>query len=262
MKYNLWGACLLPFWKDALKLALFFSLEESMRKDLGIDGGAFAYTLSFVTTMLGLIKVVVVVAEWHKMKDYPTLSFFKYLGYVFSLSFYIWIISTLPPLQIISSKKATAQPVFLIWQEAAALPIQEFSKQRLSQYEIRLTETAAASVIFFIRLVMMATMPSDVMPPQPTITTNPHPHCASDCLDWALASWLQYPLIVESGYYGVLPNHVANFQPLAAAVWVLGFCWFLWQCPWMCWIGTTSGQLQLVSFQIFSRMQMMGTVVR
>mmetsp|Transcript_8172 Transcript_8172/g.10673 ORF Transcript_8172/g.10673 Transcript_8172/m.10673 type:complete len:281 (+) Transcript_8172:737-1579(+) len=66
----------------ALKLGLFFALDESKRKLLGIDGGAFAYTLSFVTTVLSLFRAVV--TEWHKKKDYPTLSFFQYLGHVFA----------------------------------------------------------------------------------------------------------------------------------------------------------------------------------
>lgn len=66
----------------ALKVGLFYALEESQRNELDIIGGAFAYTLSFVTTVIGLVKAIL--SEWHNKKDYPTLSFFRYLGHVFA----------------------------------------------------------------------------------------------------------------------------------------------------------------------------------
>jgi hypothetical protein len=56
-------------WKNPSALTLVLTMEHS-------------HTLSFVTTVLALVKAVV--AEWHKKKDYPTLSFFQYLGYVFA----------------------------------------------------------------------------------------------------------------------------------------------------------------------------------
>lgn len=79
---NLTIAILEDIPQFALKLGLFSVLNENGRKDLNINGGMWTFTISFITTILNLVKVIVV--EFSKRKEYPTLSICSYMGHVFS----------------------------------------------------------------------------------------------------------------------------------------------------------------------------------